>query len=259
MSASSERPGSPGTTKPRSISLRASRTQASPPSSWPPAWQEAHRADRTSPVLLAISALPSPCASARVRAECARTAPSPSRTKTPPREIRLMLASRAMRAKRARPEKGLDPLTRDDRPRVHDLEVAPLDLPDLREPLLVPARVGGARDEPVRAVVGDDHPVLLESVQDDLDLLGEARHVDLRLEPDPEPHGRKARVRAPAREVAGRAYVAALRLLHGEPESVLDRSLGHGLVVADEAGEDREAGGVGRGPARLPQVIRAQV
>ena len=40
---------------------------------------------------------------------------------------------------------------------------------EVTEVVVAPARVGGARDVPVGAVVGDDHAVLLERGADDLD------------------------------------------------------------------------------------------
>ena len=44
----------------------------------------------------------------------------------------------------------------------------------------------------------------------------------------------------------------------GEAERVVDRAR-RDLVVAREAGEDRQAGGVGRGPAGRAELVRAQV
>ena len=60
------------------------------------------------------------------------------------------------------------------------------------------------------------------------------------------------------RLVARGIHVPRRRAGRGEAERVVDRP-GGDLVVAGEAGEDRQAGGVGRGPAGRSQVIRAQV
>ena len=58
--------------------------------------------------------------------------------------------------------------------------------------------------------------------------------------------------------VPRRIHVARRRARRREPQRVVDRA-GGDLVVASEAGQDREAGGVGRGPAGRPQVVGAEV
>ena len=80
-----------------------------------------------------------------------------------------------------------------------------------------------------------------------------------RLEPDPHPHRRQVGVGVRAGEVAGGEHEPPARLDDGEPEGVADGPLVHHLVVTHQAGEDRQAGGVGRGPPRRPQGVRIEV
>src|ERR1700733_7327466 len=79
------------------------------------------------------------------------------------------------------------------RARVHDLEVSAGQPVEQVQRVVVPARVRGPRDEPRRAVVGQDHPVALERLGHDASLVGETRDVDVRLEADAEPHRREVR------------------------------------------------------------------
>src|SRR4051794_1872918 len=60
---------------------------------------------------------------------------------------------------------------------VNHLEVAALHAPEGVEVVVAPARRGGARDVPGRAVVGEDHPVALQRREDDARLAGEAPRV----------------------------------------------------------------------------------
>src|SRR5215210_6924740 len=53
---------------------------------------------------------------------------------------------------------------------IHDLEVGAADAPELVERIVVPAPVRRPADVPVRAVVGHEHPVLLERTGDDAGL-----------------------------------------------------------------------------------------
>src|SRR6266699_220171 len=63
------------------------------------------------------------------------------------------------------------------------------------EVVVVPARVGRAGDEPVRAVVGDDHSVLLQCGEDHLRLRARAGEREARVQAQPKAHGRSVRVR----------------------------------------------------------------
>src|SRR5437899_2623189 len=140
---------------------------------------------------------------------------------------------------------------------VHYLEVGTRDLAQRVQLVVRPALVRRAADVPVRAVVRDDHPVALERDQDDSRLAWEAADVEARLQADAQAHRRQIGVGERARVVAGRVDVRAAGVLDGEAERVVDDAA-LGLVVAREAGEDRQAGRVGRGPARRPELVRAQ-
>ena len=70
--------------------------------------------------------------------------------------------------------------------------------------------------------------------------------------------GRSGSVRV-AGEVRRRIDVGALRVRHGEAQRVVEHALVDDLVVAGEAGQDRQAGRVGGGPAVRPQGVARQV
>ena len=123
---------------------------------------------------------------------------------------------------------------------VDDLEVGAGEAAEAVEVVVRPARVGGAADVPGRAVVGQDHPVALERLEHDARLRREAADVEARLQPDAQAHRRERRVGRVARVVPGRIDEGAARLGRGEAERVVDRA-GGDLVVAREAGEDRQA------------------
>ena len=71
------------------------------------------------------------------------------------------------------------------------------------------------------------------------------------------PIGGSAGSRRVGRVVARRVDVRPPRARRREAERVVDHAA-RDLVVAREAGEDRQPGGVGRRPARGPQLVRAQ-
>ena len=54
--------------------------------------------------------------------------------------------------------------------------------------------------------------------------------------------------------MAGRIDERAARLLRGEAQGVVDAAATH-LVVAGEARQDRQPGGVGGGPAARPHAV----
>ena len=141
---------------------------------------------------------------------------------------------------------------------VHRLEGRARHRLELVEVGVVPLAVGGAGQEPVRAVVGDEHAVGLEALQDDPGRAVVAAQVEGRLQPEPGAHRRDVRIGGGAGLVGGRADVAALGGGHGEPQRVVDVA-GQHLVAADQAGQDRQPGGVGRGPAGRPERVRVQV
>ena len=59
------------------------------------------------------------------------------------------------------------------------------------EIVVVPARIGVAADVPAAAVVGDDHAVRLQRLEDDERFAGESREAERRLEAKPESHRRQ--------------------------------------------------------------------
>ncbi len=78
----------------------------------------------------------------------------------------------------------------------------------------------------------------------------ERRRVEGRLEAHAHAHRRQRAARVAARVVARRRDVRLARARTGEAQRVVDVPLRHRLVVAHEAGEDRQTRGVGRRPAR---------
>ncbi len=142
--------------------------------------------------------------------------------------------------------------------RVDDLEVPAGDDVELVHDVVVEARVARAADVPGRAVVGEDHPVALERLGDGPGVGREARRVIRRLEPDAQPHRRERRRGRVAGVVAGRIDVGLAGAVGREPQRVADRP-GGDLVVADETGQDRQAGRIGARPAGRPEGVGAQV
>ena len=166
-------------------------------------------------------------------------------------------------ARRAKASRAAEAWTRPDgRARsvelrgVDDLEVEPGDAAQRVQVVVRPARVGSAADVPVRAVVGDDHPVALERGEHDPRLAREARDREARLQAHAQAHRRQVGVGEVARVVPRRVDVGAARALDGEAQRVVDHAA-RDLVVAGEAGQDRQARGVGRRPARGPHPVRA--
>ena len=87
-------------------------------------------------------------------------------------------------------------------PRVDHAEVRALDAVERVQLVVRPARVGGARDVPARAVVGDDHPVALERPEDDPRLRREAPHGEVGAQPEAQAHRRQVRARRRSRRSA---------------------------------------------------------
>ena len=121
-----------------------------------------------------------------------------------------------------------------------------------------PLRARRAAQVPVRAVVGDDHPVLLQRLEHDPRLAREAGDRIALLQAEAHSHRRQVGIGLVAREVACGPDVGAARVLDGEAQRVVDPAAGDVLVTC-EAGEDREAGRVGRRPAGRPELVRAEV
>ena len=146
-----------------------------------------------------------------------------------------------------------------ERARVDHLEVAAGHALQRVERVVVPARVRRAAHVPVGAVVGDHHPVLLQSPQDGLHHRREPADVEVGAQPHAQPHRRQVGVGGVAGEVRGRIDVGALRVGHGEAQRVVEHALAHDLVVPREARQDGQTGRVGRGPAVGAQRVRLQV
>ena len=106
---------------------------------------------------------------------------------------------------------------------------------------VVPALVGRARHEPVPAVVGEEHAVLLEAVEDDARLRRERARVEGRLEPHAHPHGRAVGAAVARGPVRRRSDVRAAGLHGREAQRMADRAAADDLVVADEPREHGEA------------------
>ena len=85
-----------------------------------------------------------------------------------------------------------------------------------------PLRARRAADVPVRAVVGDDHPVLLQRLEHDPRLAREAGDRVALLQAEAHPHRRQVGIGLVAREVARRPDVGAAGVLDGEAQRVVD-------------------------------------
>lgn len=115
-----------------------------------------------------------------------------------------------------------------------------LEVPDLH--LL--QRVRGTAEVAVAAAVCHHHAELLECPQDHLRLGRIAGDIDARLEPHPHPHRRIHRVARRTRHMARRRDIRLARVLYGEPERVVDLASEVHLIEANQAGKDRQSGGV---------------
>jgi len=124
--------------------------------------------------------------------------------------------------------------------------------------VVLPGRIGGTADVPVRAVVGQDHPVALERGEDHPRLGAEAADIHRSLEPHPQAHGRQVGRGVAACVVPGRVEMRLAGGGEGEAEGMVDHPGGH-LVVAGQSGQDRQPGGVGAGPAVRTQGIGAEI
>ena len=165
------------------------------------------------------------------------------------------------RARRRFPRRG-QPRRRgrsaQDRTGVHHLERRPGDPLELVQLVVVPAGAGCPLEEPVRPVVGHHQAVGPERLEQDAGLPGEARDVVVGSQPEPQPHRWQIGIGAAGGEVGGRVDVAALGAGERDAHGVVDAPGLH-LLAAHQAGEDRQPGGVGRGPAVGPPGVRAQV
>jgi hypothetical protein len=118
-------------------------------------------------------------------------------------------------------------------------------------------RVARPLEVPVRTVVGEHQAVALHRAQDRPRPRAEPVEGEGRLEPKARAHRRTRRV-VDAGLVASRPDVRVRRARDGEPDGVRDAA-GLDLVPADEPGQDREPGGVGRRPGLGAEPVRVQV
>ncbi len=99
---------------------------------------------------------------------------------------------------------------------------------------------------------------MLHGPKDDLRLGRVPRDVEARLEAEPRAHGRKVGVAVGPPPRDGRATDSSCRWSRRHADGVGDLAR-LDLVVAQQAGQDRETGGVGRRPPRGTQGVGAQV
>src|SRR5688572_18890401 len=113
-----------------------------------------------------------------------------------------------------------------------------LDLAQPMERIVVPAPMWSACQIPVTSIIGNDHPVELEGLEDHPDLFRIARDVEGTFQTKALTHRRKVSVVAIGSEMASGIDVVLARSRHGETDRVADRSV-LDIVVAHQAGEDR--------------------
>lgn len=143
--------------------------------------------------------------------------------------------------------------------RVDHLEGRARDRGQLAQNLVVPALVRDAGDEPVGAVVREDHPVALECDQDDAHRLGEAGERVVRPQAQALAHPRRVGVGRRAGLVARRPDPGQVaRHRDREAQRVPDLA-GLDFLEAREPGQKGQPRGVGGGPAVGAQGVRAEV
>ena len=114
----------------------------------------------------------------------------------------------------------------------------------------------GARTEPVLPLSARNMPYFFIAFRITCTFGGKPVTSKSALQPHAHAHRRQVRVGVAAGEVPRRVRRTPRRVRgHGEPQRVPDRLPLHHLVVAHQAGEDRQPGRVGGGPARRPQRV----
>jgi hypothetical protein len=134
-----------------------------------------------------------------------------------------------------------------ERGHLDDVEIGSLNVAEIVEVGIVPAIIGSAAEVHGRAIVGEDEAVFLEGVENDLIGGRETGDVERRFEAEAHAHGWSVLVGRVGGPVRGGRNESRGCALNREANSVLDGA-GGDFVVANEAGEDGEAGGVGAGP-----------
>ena len=131
---------------------------------------------------------------------------------------------------------------------VHHFKIRSVQAAQIVQVVIVPARIRRAGKEPGRAVIGDHHAVLLERAQDDLVGRRKAGNIEVRAQPEANAHGRILRPGQARRVMPRGPHERAPGLRNRKTQRVADLAR-QDLVIADQAGEDRQAGRIGRGPA----------
>ena len=142
---------------------------------------------------------------------------------------------------------------------VDDLEGRARDAAERVQLVVRPLRARRAADVPVGAVVGDDHPVLLQRLEHDPRLPREAGDRVALLQAEAHTHRRQRRVGLVARDVPRRPDVRARACRATVKRSAWSIRPSRHVLVAGEAGQDRQAGGVGGRPAGGAELVRAEV
>ena len=120
-----------------------------------------------------------------------------------------------------------------------------------------PVRVLLALEVPRRAVVGEDEAVGLHGLDDRARLGAVAAGGEAGVEAEPRAHRRVGQRRRGAGVVPGRPEVVAARLGRGEADGVVDGAVAD-LLPAQQAGQDRQPGGVGGGPGVRAELVGRQ-
>src|SRR6476660_4524669 len=134
------------------------------------------------------------------------------------------------------------------RPHSHHLERTSRHGLERIQLVVVPASVRGTGNEPVAAVVRDDHSVRLERPENHLCARREGRDVEARLEPHAHAHWWPVGARVGAREVPGGGDVRVPRMRYREAQRMENGPTLYDFVVAHQTRKDGEPRGVSRRP-----------
>ena len=107
-----------------------------------------------------------------------------------------------------------------------------------------------------RAVVGDDQPVALQRPQNDKRLTMVAGEAEAGLQAQTQPHRRQVGIGAGGGEVGGRMDVAALGLLDGDAQGVVDLPGLHFRVAASSGKMGRPAASAEVQPSGRSALLR---
>ena len=124
--------------------------------------------------------------------------------------------------------------------------------------IVVPAFIRDPANIPGRAIVGQDHPVFLKGAQDHLHFGRITREIKTGLEAKTLAHGGNLGFRVPRGVMPGRPDIFPPGDWRRKAEGMSDFPGGH-FFETDQTRQDREAGGIGRGPGFRPQFIGIQI